>query len=174
MTDGVRQDPVAYPQVGLTGPAAGLIADLNSISRDLYFAGVAASRYADAAADDDVSADDQVIRQALWNAAAISYRRAFGTGRGLIAEKGSRVRLDDRFVATLSEDHRLVHRQVLEMANQHVAHRVGEHEGAAVVAVLALPPADREIVAVGTLSVHMVGPTPEVAAGLSEICTRFM
>lgn len=38
--------PVAYPQVGLTGPAPGLIADLYSVSRDLVFAKECAEAYA--------------------------------------------------------------------------------------------------------------------------------
>jgi len=167
--------PVAYPQVGLTGPAAGSTADLYSVSRDLVFAKQCAQAYASGRVNsEDPSVGDDVSAHALWNAGAISYRRAFVSGRGHLTVQGKRLRLDESFVALLSEEQRAAHQLVLDLANRHIAHRVGDQEGATVLAFLEPPPAEPGIAGVGTMSVHMVGPERDVAEHLAAICGVFL
>lgn len=45
---------------------------------------------------------DVVARQALWFAGAISYRRAFTSGRGHLVSKGSRIRINDQWKEVLN------------------------------------------------------------------------
>ncbi len=59
------------------------------------------------------------------------------------------------------------------MANKHVAHRVGDLEQAAGIAVLEPSPGPRRVAGVGVLRVHMLGPHREVPKALSEICSTF-
>ena len=114
------------------------------------------------------------MANALWNAGAISYRRAFGSGRGHLVLQGKRLRLDERFVALLNEEQKGAHQLVLDMANQHIAHRVGDHEGAIVLAFLEPPPSEPGIAGVGTMAARMLGPEREVAEHLSVICGVFL
>ena len=62
------------------------------------------------------------------------------------------------------------HNDTLRMANQHIAHRVADHEGAVVVAVLTPPPGPREVAGVGQMLVHMIGPEVVVAERLASVC----
>lgn len=163
-------EPVPMPQVGIRGQAIGDIADLHSIIADLDFARECAHAYA-APADEH---REELKMRALWSAGIISYRRAFGSGRALLVDQGRRPRLDTQLVALLADEQRTVHEQVMEMASKHVAHRVGEHEQAAGVAVLEPHPSPRRVVGVGLLRAHMIGPPCEVAQTLSQICTLFM
>lgn len=93
---------------------------------------------------------------ALWNAGVISYPRAFSSGRGHLAPKASRFRLDQAVQGWLTEEQRKVHEDVREIASQHVAHRGGEHEGAVGAVFLAPPPQDRAVMGVGNLGAHML------------------
>lgn len=157
------------PQVGLQGPGPGALADLFSLTRDVDFARRCAAEYASWSARGPADTDGPVP-QALWNAGAISYRRAFNSGRGHLAPKASRFRLEDVVLPSLSDEQRKTQEEVREMASKHVAHRVGEHEGAVVVALLAPPLQERAILGVGNLGAHMLGPTTELAEQLVDLC----
>ncbi len=163
----------SYLQVPLDGPAAGFTADLDSIARDLKFARSCAAAYV-ANEDHEDSEDHSILLQALWNAGVISYRRATSKGTGHLVTQGKRPRLEKELVPLLSEEQRQVHEQVMDMADKHVAHRVRDYEQARVVAVLEPPPGERRVVGIGVLGVHMIGPTPEVAQHLAEICALFL
>ncbi len=166
--------PVPYPQLALSGPAAGFVADLYSVSQDLVFARDCAMAYAAKIEQEQGSAADSLAVRALWNAGAISYRRAFSTGSGHLVAQGKRLRLDAQFVALLDEEQKAAHTLVLEMANKHIAHRVGDHEGAVIVALLEPPPSPRSVAGVGTMSVRMIGPERSVAEHLAVICDVFL
>jgi hypothetical protein len=168
---------LALSQVGLSGPVPGLIADLRSIGADLTFAAECAERYSSllrSSGDGGNHSADDVVLHALWNAGAISYRSAFASGRAHLVSQGKRTVVEDRLVDLLVEDAKAVHRDVLEMANKHVAHRVGDHEDAVIVAFLSAPPSPREVVGVGALSAHMIGPEGSVAEKLVDICRVFV
>lgn len=156
--------------VALGGPAASALADRGSIAQDLAFARDAALRYATLTARPDL--DDPLVANALWNAAAIAYRRAFGSGKAMLQQRKSRLRLTRDDVANmegLSRDQRDAHLLTLDLANKHVAHRVGDQEDARVVALLAPPPAPHAVEGLAVLYFRMVGPEPEVAQRLAEV-----
>ncbi|MCX5046582.1 hypothetical protein OG921_25755 [Aldersonia sp. NBC_00410] len=162
-----------FLRVGLTGPLAAWVSDLESIARDLNFARECAHGYATRLGANNELADP-LIAQALWNAGSIAYRRAFNSGRGHIENNASRPRLADKLVNLLTDEQTRAHEQVYEMANQHIAHRVGDHEGATVVAFLNPPPHARAIAGVGTLGAHMIGPERTVAERLIDVCGVFL
>src|SRR5690242_3896264 len=71
---------VELGQVSLRGELPSVLADFASIYQDLAFAHAAADRYADVVAANGEQGD-ALMAQALWSAAAISYRRAFSSGK---------------------------------------------------------------------------------------------
>ncbi len=156
-------------QVGLTGPAAGWVADVDSICRDLVFAKQCAEGYAAM-----IGGEDHVVARALWNAGLIAYRRALNTGRGHLVKKGSRPRLLDDLVPMLSDTQKETHELAYEMANQHVAHRVGDHELASVGILLNPPSAPRGVAGVALLGAHMIGPELGVAEKFAAVCEVFL
>jgi len=174
MTGAIPPESPQLLQAGLTGPDPSKIADLGSIFTDLAFARDTAEGYATLAQDsNDMEAPGALVAQALWNASVISYRRAFGTGKAMLDKGRTRLRLSRDGVgeaADLSEEQRQAHRLALQLADQHVAHRVGEQDDARVVALLAPPPSPKEIVGVGVFWIRMTGPDPEVAVRLTEVC----
>jgi len=168
-----ESERVQLPQVGLKAPGAGLLADLQSLSRDVVFAAQCAEQYAAWANQEQHDENPGPVPQALWSAAAISYRRAFTSGRGHLVEKAKRIKLGDAFLDLLSAEQRQTHEQVMEMANQPVAHRVGVQEGAVVTALLAPPPQPRAILGVGSLGAHMIGPPAELTQQMVRVCEVF-
>jgi hypothetical protein len=87
---------VPLPQTGLSGSLPGAIADLNSLARDITFARQCAVGYPASMPPAPNEEEAQGVgRQALWFAGAISYRRAFTSGRGHLVAHGSRVRIND-------------------------------------------------------------------------------
>lgn len=164
-----EQQRLLFAQVGLSGPAAGWLADLGSIVRDLQFAKECASGYSQLMGNGDT-----LVPHALWNAGVMSYRRAFNAGRGHLVDGGSRPRLDQHLVGILTAEQRAAHDEIYQTANQHVAHRVDSREGATVSVFLYPPPYQMGIAAIGDLGVHMIGPMPELANKLVEIVGVFL
>ncbi|MGL5443115.1 MAG: hypothetical protein ACRDDJ_11670, partial [[Mycobacterium] stephanolepidis] len=50
------------------------------------------------------------------------------------------------------------------------AHRVGDHEGVRIIALLTPPPMPRAIAGVGHMLLHMIGPEACLAERMLEIC----
>lgn len=162
---------VTYLQSGLQGALPGTIADLNSLFRDITFARQCAVGYlATMPPVPNEQEAHSVARQALWFAGAISYRRAFTSGRGHLVSNGRRVRINDQWKEVLTPDQQRAHEQVLLMANRHIAHRVAEHEGVVVTAVLNPPPLPREVVGTGLMLAVLVGPEEGLAEQLIAAC----
>lgn len=161
-----------FPQLPLKGETAGQIADLASLLRDLTFARQCAETYVGWLAP-DAPKDEQrdLIRQALWNAGVISYRRVFGSGKAHVVPQGSRLRPTDEWKKYVTSEQLEAHEAVLEMADKHIAHRVGDHEQVQVIAFFQPPPLPRGVATVGTLMVHMSGPTQTIAEHLISLCT---
>jgi hypothetical protein len=162
--------PQALPQVGLSGPMPGAFADLQSLIGDIEFARQCAQGYIAYSSSPTWPPDQALVAKALWFAGAIAYRRAFTSGRGHLVAGGSRLTIRDAWTTLLTPAQLAAHNDTLRMANQHIAHRVADHEGAVVVAVLTPPPAPREIAGVGQMLVHMIGPEISVAERLASAC----
>ena len=168
-TGGETGAPAQLLQVGLSGPGARSLADLSSLAEDLNFASACAAEYASLVGTDQ---SNPVIVRALWSAAAISYRRAFGSGKAMLEMGQSRLQLDRKAVAQsveLTPEQREAHSLTLRLANKHIAHRVEDTEDVRVAAMLAPPPAPPELVALGLLHGRMLGPLPQVAVHLADV-----
>jgi len=167
-------DAESMIQVGISGPAASVLVDLGSIAHDLAFAHSAASAYAERAeAAGEGVPEDSLVAQALWNAAAISYRRAFTGGKAILERGTARVKLDREAVAGLPElspEQQAAHTDTIHLADKHVAHRVDDVEGAVAVAYLAPPSRPRQVEVLGVLHVRFMGPEPQVARALADVC----
>jgi hypothetical protein len=136
-------EPVSPPYYALpTGDRASAIADLQSIAWDLAF--VAEACGAIRALPSDRTGQDNVVGRALWEAAVIAYRRSFSTGRGHGAAR-TRLRLDKDFVNSLSDAARETHEALMDEADRHVAHRVGDREQIKVAVLLNPPPGDQRV-----------------------------
>lgn len=171
MTKKPPSEQVEMPQVALSGPGPSTLADLYSQARDLSFAAACMRECRKiAASNDQVVESATPVPQALFNAGLISYRRAFNSGRAHLMPKKSRFSLSDVLLQALSTEQRTVHYEMLKTANGHIAHRVGEGEDARVVALLAPAPQDREVVALGSLSLQFMGPTEEFASDAIALC----
>ncbi|AEV73759.1 hypothetical protein MycrhN_3229 [Mycolicibacterium rhodesiae NBB3] len=161
--------PQGFPQIGLSGPMPGALADLQSLANDVEFARQCALGYL-AYSSSTPTSEQPLVAKALWFAGAIAYRRAFTSGRGHLVAGGSRLKIKDAWTTLLTTDQLAAHDDTLRMANQHIAHRVADHEGAVVVAVLTPPPGPREVAGVGHMLVHMIGPEVVVAERLASVC----
>jgi len=165
-------DVVIMIQVVISGPAASVLVDLGSIAHDLAFAHPAASAYAERAeAAGEGVPEDSLVAQALRNAAAISYRRAFTGGKSILERGTARVKLDREAVAGLPElspEQQAAHTDTIHLADKHVAHRVDDVEGA--VAYLAPLSRPRQVEVLGVLHVRFIGPEPQVARALADVC----
>ncbi len=106
----------------------------------------------------DDGPDAANLRRAIWTAACISYRRVFTTGKGHLDPQTPRQRPNDNFTAALTPEQLAAHKDVLETANRHVAHRVNELEQVTISALLTPPPLDRAVASIGTMIAHYSGP----------------
>ncbi|BAX99797.1 hypothetical protein MSTE_04503 [Mycobacteroides stephanolepidis] len=170
-TQNCEPQGVEYLQLGLSGKTAGMVADLVSIQRDIVFAQQCAEGYLSRApTGPSTQGEDSLVAQALWSAGAISYRRAFTSGRGHLVSKGQRLKLHEAWTDMLAPEQLVAHEKILEMTNQHIAHRVGDHEGVRIIALLTPPPMPRAIAGVGHMLLHMIGPEACLAERMLEIC----
>jgi len=78
-----RAFKVTADQLSVTvdGETAAALADLSSVRKDLQEARAYAKQLQAIPASTHTSPDHKVLRPALWKAFAISYRRAFATGK---------------------------------------------------------------------------------------------
>lgn len=90
----------------------------------------------------------------------------------MLEKNKTRLRIDREIIAESQDftaEQRAAHALTLQLADKHIAHRVGEQEDVRVLALLAPPPAPREVLGVGLMHVRMVGPEVEVAAHLADV-----
>lgn len=142
----------------LSGDTPCLIADLRSIEHDLRYASRLFARVAEVDAEDDPD-----LRQALFDAGAIAYRRGFTTGRSLISKGESRRKVPDEIIDSLEQGSRRAHEAVLERANTHIAHRVSDAEQGRVILLLNNPTFGREVQGVAWFFARFVGPDSDDA-----------
>jgi hypothetical protein len=108
----------------MTGRDVSLMADIYALEGDLEFAGKCAAahlRLSQYAHPED-SVED-ISSKALWNAALISYRRAFTTGRAHLLTNGSRLNLRDVVEQIVPKERAKTHAELMRLASKHVAHR---------------------------------------------------
>ena len=75
-------------------------------------------------ADNDADGERHMIARAVWESAAISYRRCFSSGASLLSPgRSARPRLTD-WRDDFPDELRPAHDRLLEQANRHYAHRV--------------------------------------------------
>lgn len=93
-------------RVAFEGELPSQIADARSLVLDFEFARNCALLYQNL---DNVSIDEpsqEVPQQALWSAAAISYRRGFSTGKALLQPQAKRLKVPDNWLNLLSPEQR--------------------------------------------------------------------
>lgn len=151
-------DTTNCPPIGVNGPNAARIADWSSMVQDLTLAAECCERLA-RFPDEPQEGEDMVVRRALWQAAIISYGRAFTSGKGHQGQK--REPFPDVVLDTLTAEQRELHDAVRDERNQHVGHRVDEREQGLVNVYLTPPDRGRGVECVAAPLVTMVGPTRE-------------
>lgn len=160
-------------QAPLTSAVASEIADLTSQLHDMHTAHRFAELYLQQpAVVSDTSHGD--IRQGLWTASLISYRRIFvnGTGHG---KKQHRRPRGSEWVQSLPPDLLEAHEEIHERASHHIAHRINKKmQQIRVFAVLTAPPEPREVVEVETTTLNLVRPNPAMVRQLMAICDHLI
>jgi hypothetical protein len=157
-------DGSIFLQLALRGTSAGQLADLESLIADIQFARDCAATYLQRNSDTDL------VRRALWTSACVAYRRVFTKGKGHLSPQTPRPRPNENFTKALTADQLAAHNEVLEIANRHVAHRVGELEKANVLALLNPPPKPRSVVGVAPYLVHQAAPLNPVIESFIAVC----
>ena len=148
----------------LSGDTPSFIADLRSVETDLRYAARLFVRVAET--DPDADAD---ARRAFYDAGAIAYRRGFTTGRSLVTNGQSRVKIPEEVIDALDSEGRQAHERVLERANTHIAHRVSDEEQGRMILLLSNPAIDMSVEGVTWFTVRFVGPFEEEAQQAAEI-----
>lgn len=145
-------------RVNLEGPLPGRVADLWSIEQDLRFVADCCAKWLEL---QTAQVDVSLVERALWEAATIAYGRCFHQGRGNLESQRPRYRIPDDVIDQL--DARTTHEAVMADRNQHIAHRISDHEQVKVTGYLAPPPAPRQLVGVGAWGAILVSrETPDV------------
>jgi hypothetical protein len=159
-------------QVPFEGKLPSEIADLSSLEEDFSFTKKCAQAYLNMELLDGKANKEslEVIRQALWSAAAISYRRAFATGRAHLVPQGQRLRVPEHWKDLRPAEGLEAHEKVMKIANRHIAHRVGEHEHINVVALLTPPPMPRGLAGIAAMAMRLSGPEPVLVERLIQLC----
>lgn len=160
-------------QAPLTSAVASEIADLNSQLLDMHTAHRFAELYLEqpAVVSDNPHGD---IRQGLWTASLISYRRVFvnGVGHG---KKQHRLPRGTEWVQSLPPDLVEAHDAIYERASHHIAHRINkEMQEIRAYAVLTAPPAPSEVVDVQTRTLNLVRPNTAMVRQLMAICEHLI
>lgn len=125
--------------------AANPLGDLQSLINDLEFV-------ADACDELQTRVPTMTSRRALWEAAVIAYGRCFSSGGSAVVAKQSRTRIPDELLATLSEADQACHRDIVQLRNQHIGHRVDLRMHKVVVFVTLSPPSEeREVKGCGSV-----------------------
>lgn len=148
------------------------LADLRSLEADFTLARTYAEAHINtvklSGADDEGT---KVARQSLWTSALVSYRRGFTTGKAHIAPGSPRLKVPDDWKERLTKEQFEAHEAILKIANQHVAHRVGEQEHTTVMALLNPRPMPRKLIGLAVLTMDRSEPLVDLVARLGEVCT---
>ncbi|MEM9200767.1 MAG: hypothetical protein AAGC53_03875 [Actinomycetota bacterium] len=164
--DGTR---IPIPQVAVRGEQPTVLADLESIKQDLLFACQLATRLLAANPDED----DPILIDAMWRASSIAYRRCFTSGRPLAANtRQGRTRVPDGWLESLDERLAAGHQALLNNADKHVAHRVGDEEQASVLLFLE-PTGPKGVAGHGVFYLKQMLPT-ELPPLLIELSTTLL
>lgn len=148
------------------------LADLRSLEADFTLARTYAEAYVNtintSGAEDEGT---KVVRRSLWTSALISYRRGFTTGKAHVAPRSPRLKVPDDWKERLTREQFEAHEAILKIANQHVAHRVGEQEHVTVMALLNPLPMPRKLIGLAVLTMDRSEPLVDLVARLGELCT---
>lgn len=148
------------------------LADLRSLEADFTFARNCAAAYLNSSmlrgADE---AGMEVIRQALWKSAVISYRRGFNGGKAHLVPQARRLKVPDHWKKLLNAEQLAAHDELLHLADKHIAHQAGEREHMRVAAMLTPPPMPRAMVGITVLSVVLSLPQDDLVTRLGQLCT---
>lgn len=159
--------------VAVDSEAAATLADLTSVRKDIEEAQSYVGQLQAMPAATHTSPEHQIIRPALWKAVAISYRRAFTTGRSF-AEGRSRSRYPRDIIESLSAEDLATHDAILRDADTHVAHRVDDNREAARVAVVLRPPHDPGVAGVSTSSHRFGGARDDLVLAVEPLCNHLL
>ena len=159
--------------VAVTSEAAATLADLTSVRQDIEEATSYVGQLQAMPAATHASPEHQIIRPALWKAVAISYRRAFTTGK-CFAKGRSRSRYPRDIIESLSADDRATHEAILQDADTHVAHRVDDDREAARVSVVLHPPHDPGVAGVFTSSQRFGGARDDLVLAVEPLCNHLL
>ncbi len=163
---------VPLPQVSVEHPLASQVADLAAIADD--FKTVVESINAAEIRIADGADPDNLVARALWESAAIAYRRAFTGGKALLADSASRLRLPNDWVeAAGGPAGRSTHEQAMTLANQHIAHRVNDAHQARVLIFLNPPPEARGVAGCAVFSLTLQYPN-ELAPALAQLAVGLL
>lgn len=161
---------VAFP-IGINGPLAALVTDLESILGDLKFARyMAGTTLHNMAGMDSGNSDQSAAVRGLWSAALISYRRAFATGKSHAVPAASRFDIQGLRDHLLTAEQKATDRQLREFIDKHIAHRAVELEQIKLLVFLNPPPNPRGIMGVGPVTLFGITPSEDVINKLMEIC----
>jgi hypothetical protein len=166
MSEEQQADGTQLPTALLEGPRAKALADLGAVVQDLKFVMRCCAKLIRAMDEDP---QDDVLMQALFTAAVITYARCFNTGK--------RGGLNDSDLTKLGfeGDPRGFHRQVMDMRSKHVAHSVNPFEMISVGAVLSPPDArPRRVEAIVTFSARHIAFDAEGTRQIFEVCKRLI
>lgn len=147
--------------------AAAELADHASLISDLELV----ARRCDAMADQP----DEWARDALWEAALIAYRRCFKSGAPAVRVKGisrqHRTKIDDAFLRSILTPAEVArHREMLALADQHIAHGV-TREGESIRVAAVERESDGRVVDVIVAAIRQGG-SPDGSHGLHGLATK--
>jgi hypothetical protein len=171
----VQQNPEAdtseYPRAYMHGPAVSLLADIYALEGDIDNAGQFATTLLMLLGQDPPEGSvEHVLTKATWNAALISYRRAFTTGRAHLLDGGSRLNLRDVVEQIVPEEHSATHAELMRLANGHVAHRTDRDlDKISFALVLAPDGSAPRIHSTELLQERWIGPDSEFVASAIEL-----
>ena len=156
-------------KVPAQGDDAAALADLLSVEKDLEETREFALSLQAMPASTHPGDDYRILRNALWKAVVISYRRAFTGGKSFVKGR-SRAKYPSDQVDSLSDDERAIHDEMLHEADKHVAHRVDDDREAGDVSILLNPPHDRGVQAVAWGGHRFSGARDEVVEAVVPLC----
>lgn len=167
-------EDAALARVPLHGDHASDIADLTSTLIDMQSARRFAELYL---RQPPFPAGDPrgEIRQALWTASVISYRRFSAKAKSTHKKGRPRLGLATNWTQLLPPELRAAHQKIDEIANRHIAHRVNrDMQEVVVYAELAPAPLPQEVVDVETRTLNLVRPDPSLVSALIAICEHLI
>lgn len=157
-------------EVHFHGPLPSHIANLRSLHDDFAFAMRCAQAYLSLGALNMDETFRTTVAEGLWTSAVISYRRGFTKGKAHLQRGARRPQIPDSWFQRLDHEYQEAHKEILEIANQQVAHRAGKHEHIKVCALLMPPPLPRALYSSATMMVLRISPSDEQVKQLGTLC----